>query len=266
VARKQRFIAGIYNYCDRWCERCPHTDRCRVYRDTERAARRHRRRGRDPSDMGVALGDVGRSFEKVRRMLERQAKKEGWDLDELAKPSPEDEAAERDLRRHVRRHPLVREALSYTQAAGELLARLHDEFNETAEDAEKRSEFMDVDAEAGQLGEVRRAVEVIGWDHVLISAKVRRAVRSRREGRDETDADFAEAEGHDAAGSAFVARNCLRRSQAALMTVYEWDEKFRDEAIGLLASAEKIQRGLERQIPGCVTFVWPPEEEEADRQ
>jgi hypothetical protein len=25
------FIVGIFNYCDRWCERCPLTNRCRVF-------------------------------------------------------------------------------------------------------------------------------------------------------------------------------------------------------------------------------------------
>jgi len=27
----QGFIPGVYNYCDRWCERCPFASRCRVY-------------------------------------------------------------------------------------------------------------------------------------------------------------------------------------------------------------------------------------------
>ena len=28
LARNKKFIAGIYNYCDRWCERCQFTSRC----------------------------------------------------------------------------------------------------------------------------------------------------------------------------------------------------------------------------------------------
>ncbi len=27
------FIIGIYNYCDRWCETCAFTSRCRVFAD-----------------------------------------------------------------------------------------------------------------------------------------------------------------------------------------------------------------------------------------
>jgi hypothetical protein len=30
------FIVGIFNYCDRWCERCPFTPRCRVFADVAR--------------------------------------------------------------------------------------------------------------------------------------------------------------------------------------------------------------------------------------
>jgi hypothetical protein len=28
VTQNPNFITGIYNYCDRWCERCAFTSRC----------------------------------------------------------------------------------------------------------------------------------------------------------------------------------------------------------------------------------------------
>ena len=31
LAGDPQFISGVYNYCDRWCERCPLTSRCFVY-------------------------------------------------------------------------------------------------------------------------------------------------------------------------------------------------------------------------------------------
>jgi hypothetical protein len=31
LADDPRFISGIHNYCDRWCERCPFSSRCMVY-------------------------------------------------------------------------------------------------------------------------------------------------------------------------------------------------------------------------------------------
>ena len=31
LASNPRFISGVYNYCDRWCERCPLSNRCLTY-------------------------------------------------------------------------------------------------------------------------------------------------------------------------------------------------------------------------------------------
>src|SRR2546430_15716919 len=31
LAGNSEFISGIYNYCDRWCERCQFTSRCFLY-------------------------------------------------------------------------------------------------------------------------------------------------------------------------------------------------------------------------------------------
>jgi hypothetical protein len=31
-----RFVPGVYNYCDRWCERCRFQTRCRLFRDRQR--------------------------------------------------------------------------------------------------------------------------------------------------------------------------------------------------------------------------------------
>src|SRR5436190_14281617 len=31
LANSPDLVSGIYNYCDRWCERCPLTSRCLVF-------------------------------------------------------------------------------------------------------------------------------------------------------------------------------------------------------------------------------------------
>ena len=40
MAGNPRFISGIYNYCDRWCERCAFTDRCLTYASSREMERR----------------------------------------------------------------------------------------------------------------------------------------------------------------------------------------------------------------------------------
>jgi len=259
MARNKRFISGIYNYCDRWCERCAYTNRCRVYRDTERIAERHRQRGEDPHDLNTAVSDVARSFEKVRRLMERYAKANNLDLDEMAREGAA-ELAEPKRERSIDAHPMARGAMRYTKSCGELLKELTGVFNEARDEADDRSAFMDVQDEADQLARVRDAFEVLSWDHALILGKIRRALGGKLEAEDESD-ELRESCLSDAAGSAWVARKCLIRSKAALLAIYDWDPDRRDQVIELLAAAERLQRALESLIPEAVDFTWPPEED-----
>jgi len=224
MVSKSDFIAGIYNYCDRWCERCPYTSRCRVFYETKRADRRRRRKGRETDTMEATLDEVSRSFKKAGRLLARSARARGLDLDKPADDA--DAAAEDRAHRAAERHPISVHSEQYTAACAKLLEKLHDAFNDSADDARQRARFMDVAEEAEHLLEVREAVEVLGWDHMLITVKIMRAIRSQQDAGRE-DADLAEISLHDAAGSASVARRCLKRSQDALLAIYEWDEQFR---------------------------------------
>ena len=257
MPRKTKFISGIYNYCDRWCERCAHTADCRLYYDEQRSRQRHKRKGEDPDDMENVLQEVSRSFKKVARLLARDAKKHGLDLDEIKR-----EAANIDPHPHERRideHPLCREAKRYMDGCGELLEALSPVFNDARDDTVERAGFMDVETEAGQLAKVRQAYDVLTWDFRLIYVKIRRALDGLFDAEGEED-EWRDASLNDAAGSASVAHKCLVRDKVALLAIYEWDEQFQDTAIELLGRAERIQRALEAQIPECTTFGWPPEQ------
>ncbi|HUS93269.1 MAG TPA: hypothetical protein VM695_15535 [Phycisphaerae bacterium] len=262
MARRRRFIPGIYNYCDRWCERCGHTARCRVFRDTERVRERHERRGADAGEMDTALGDVSRSFEKARRMLRRWAKANDLDLDRLAADGAAD-LADRRLDRKTDGHPLTAGTHELMDRCRGLLEKLRAVFDEARDDAVGRAEMMDVAGEIDGLRRVGDAAEVISWYHTMTHVKTRRALdgwfeAGMQQERDDGAGDFALS---DAAGSASVARKGLVRMKTALTVVYDWDEALRDEVLDLLVLAERLQKELESLLPGCLDFPWPPAEE-----
>ena len=260
MARQERFIPGIYNYCDRWCERCDYTHRCRVYRDSQRRRDRHGRHGEDPDDLDVALQDVSRSFAKARRMLDRWAKANDLDLEEMLAEGSAD-LAERNAERHAETRPAVLAAKRYMDLCGPLLELLRPAFEQAREDAEGRAALMDVTAEADRLAHVRQAFDVLSWDYRLIYVKARRAMECRAEADRQTD-DSREFALHDAAGTGHVVRKCLVRSKAALTEIYDWDEALRDRVIELLLTAERVQQAIEEAIPQALEFVWPPKNEE----
>jgi hypothetical protein len=73
----QSFISGIYNHCDRWCERCQFTDRCRLFA-TQQERGYH-------DDMGIeeTLQVVSESFAEAKQMLIEKADEMGIDLDSI---------------------------------------------------------------------------------------------------------------------------------------------------------------------------------------
>src|SRR5437868_5552500 len=116
LAENPDFISGIYNYCDRWCERCPFTSRCMVYA-TERAESI----SDDPESHDINNAKFWQKLEAIFRetheMILEWAEEMGVDLE-----SAEAEAAiaERGQRREeAKEHPVSLSARHYAQMVQE---------------------------------------------------------------------------------------------------------------------------------------------------
>src|SRR5262249_26051614 len=76
------FIPGIYNYCDRWCERCPFCSRCSLYATLEASAV-----AEDPDIRDLNNAKFWRNLETVFKdahdLIRECAKEAGIDLDEI---------------------------------------------------------------------------------------------------------------------------------------------------------------------------------------
>src|SRR2546423_10836223 len=109
LADNPAFISGIYNYCDRWCERCAFTSRCFLYA-TEQA---------DPDANDPEIRDLNNEkfwrklhdiFTETATMILEWAAEAGVDLDsvdvteEMAEHEREMEAAEQDELSKMARH------------------------------------------------------------------------------------------------------------------------------------------------------------------
>ena len=107
-ARDPRLIPGIYNYCDGRCPKCPFTQRCLTFLDSEEL--------KASGDDSRSVADVvGESLQRTLEMLAEAARRDGIDRD--ASPGgTEEPAAEADLERH-RQDPLAVRARAYGHLA-----------------------------------------------------------------------------------------------------------------------------------------------------
>jgi hypothetical protein len=243
-------ILGIYNYCDRWCERCAFTSRCRAYA-TETEA------GVDPAASDVRNAafweGLGRSLLKAQQMLTEMARERGIDLDAImaagegvAEPPAVDEA----------RRALCEEACAYSdrvdewfEAAGPLLKEKGRDLASAA-----RMGLPGVDS-LTEADAIHDAVEVIRWYSSLVAAKLARGAQMHAEVED--DPELTRIGREDADGSAKVALVGMDRSIAAWNRLYDSLASGQDGILDVLVQLARVRRATEQLFPNARAFVRP---------
>jgi hypothetical protein len=247
-----QLISGIHNYCDRWCERCPLTARCLVFKmERSRAARR----GDQPSDLANAefWDDIARNFALALRLVSRGAEKFGLPPG-LPEVTPADLGAERVRRQTARLlgRTLHRAAAACRRSARALLDRLPKELTETEEALNTlvRLGAGDPHAVAAAIGD---ALEVVQWYLYLIEVKLQRAISSRVDDQQERDEGYPS----DADGSAKVALIAIDRSMGAWGRLRGHLPAEADAILDQLVQLERLRRRVKREFPMARAFMRP---------
>ena len=110
LADNPKFIAGIYNYCDRWCERCSFTSRCMNYELGEVQFDDLESHDIKNANFWEKLGDT---FQIVFEMLKEDAEKMGCDLDNIYYKDADNE--EKLKRETAEDHECCRAAEAYAK-------------------------------------------------------------------------------------------------------------------------------------------------------
>lgn len=80
-AKDPKYIPGIYNYCDRWCERCPFTSRCLNHSIVEEKFGDLQKRDEMNKAFWQRLSEI---FQETLAMVKEMAKEHGIDIDSIA--------------------------------------------------------------------------------------------------------------------------------------------------------------------------------------
>ena len=223
LASNPDLISGIYNYCDRWCERCPLTSRCLVYA-TEQEEDSLESRDIRNEEFWEKLGSI---FQETRELIDMWAKQAGVDFTE---PVAEDEARSRRKRQLIDNHPLTRAGKKYANAASDWFREFDIKYGESSEDAR----------------------EVIQWYQYQIAVKTMRALSGRREELEE-DPEFPK----DSDGSAKVALIGIDRSIAAWRLMQLSSPPFSESIVPLILQLERLRQNVEKGFPRARDFVRP---------
>jgi len=242
LASNPDLISGIYNYCDRWCERCPLTSRCLVFA-TEQVDQKDEPESHDIRNEAF-WHKLSSILSETHEMISEWARDAGVDLSYV----PDDEVRTRKSRRSlVDSHPLTRAGKKYANTASDWFR----EFDQLIE-------FSDVrvcEGEREQPDQLEDAREVIQWYQYQIAVKIMRALSCRSDGW-EDDPSLAEFP-KDSDGSAKVALIGIERSIAAWRWMQLSLPDRADSIVPLILQLERLRQRVEKSFPEAREFVRP---------
>jgi len=250
LAENPNLIEGIYNYCDRWCERCPFTSRCLNYAMGEKQFM-------DPETRDINneafWQQLKASFQLAIDLLREIAEEEGIDLDNLdSEEMQEWKAEEKRLGNRAMNQECVRMAKVYTEMVDEWFDSAKALFEEKEEELTMKHRLAVADP-VKEAVMIKDVVEIIRWYQHQIWVKLMRAMRGKWQ--EERDAEFWKDYPKDSDGSAKVALIGMDRSLAAWAEMHHHFPEKEDDTLAILVHLERLRHQSEQAFPDARAFV-----------
>ncbi len=248
LASDPKFISGIYNYCDRWCERCRFTDRCLNYAIGQEEGH-HDIENLSPEAFAETISGI---FNATSEMLSEMAEEQGIDLE--AGDTEEIQQRLRKRREDANNHPCAKAAMQYTKAVKEWFDNSEHSFKEKEDElnSELQLEIPDTNPYE-ESEEILDAVEIIRWHQHQIYVKIMRALQGKWEDEIEELKDMPK----DSDGSAKVALIAIDNSIAAWEKLRTELTDEEDSILDIIIHLDKLRKDLEAEFPDARSFIRP---------
>jgi hypothetical protein len=232
MINEESFIPGIHNYCDRWCERCGFTARCRVFAMEAEITD-------DEQDIGsdAFVRNLSNILNDAKSMLEEKAAEFGIDLTSI--DHDEIDAIRERQRSAVEGSELACLAEKYAFDIRPVLAAQE----EWLAGSELEEEM------------IQEVLAVLYWYQFFIAAKVQRGLHGIIDDDGEEDTEELEDAQSDANGSIKVALIAIERS--ILAWTYLLDANNANVIRPFIEMLESLKQMAEARFPHARDFIRP---------
>jgi len=249
MVQNPNYIAGIYNYCDRWCERCPFTARCANFAFGEQHFSNPEDRDINNARFWEKLHE---DFQLTMEMVMETSEKLGIDLTELDLQAAAEE--QKQLEEAFHSHECVMAAKKYSEMIKEWFDSTNGLFDQKEDDLRLQADLdLPGTNPFKEAASIKDAVEVIHWYQDQIYVKLLRAV----EGEFEETPEMLEEYPKDFDGSAKVALIGLDRSIAAWGVIRSHFPDKEDSILDLLIGLGRLRAKVKEVFPNAWSFVRP---------
>jgi hypothetical protein len=241
ASENPNYIPGIYNYCDRWCEKCSLNKRCMNFALEDEYFP-------DPMNMNnSALWEkLKEIFEDTIEMLKEISAQDGIDI-----YSPETNKTEQLKKFNLREKESIQSAKKYGtmvnvwfKKSNNLLLKKEEEI-----DLENSLDLPNMDTEGITM--FNDAVDIIQWYQHFIYVKLSRAIDNELE-KNEPDQPI-----RDSDGSAKISLISIDRSIAAWGILLKNLPESEDDILPILIHLNKLRSNIEQIFPNARKFIRP---------
>jgi len=244
MKNEENFIPGIYNYCDRWCEKCPLTSQCRNFQSQPTE-------GEHSPDFEAEhfLDSLQESLQDAVQLLEKAAEERGLDWNEIqvAAENYEEEEIEftpSQLNLKERSQQYYKQASFWLDSNQHLISQKEEEFQH------KDDLGINVDEKVDELNDALNSIY-----HYLyfIHTKVARALEGLHD-------DWMMEEypiQNDANGTAKVTLIAIEKSIIAWEEVRQEMPDAEDDILDILVLLSRLKSGMKKEFPQAEGFVRP---------
>ncbi|NQU83940.1 MAG: hypothetical protein HQ536_04485 [Parcubacteria group bacterium] len=212
-----------FNWCDKWCERCDKSYKCRIFQNEQERAVKHSAEGRNPDDPEVFMEDMKEDFEKMHEMIKKDMKKHGMDYKKIMK---EVEKMEVDFTEPPE-FEITRKADAYMNQTRLLIEVLW-----------SRMQFNPY-----LLEKIKNDVEVLNWYHTILPVKIRRVLDCLWETKMENGEDD-ELSLRDAYWTSDIVSKSINLSKQALENIVVHEPGSENTANNILVTLKEIEDEL----------------------
>jgi hypothetical protein len=242
-----RFIPGIYNYCDRWCERCAFTSKCMTYALSKDEFDNPKSQDINNKVFWDKLHGI---FKVTLQMVKETAEEMGIDLDSIDH--------EEIAKQQEQVHKTAKEQL-YCQAALSYIKKVDSWFDSNKEPLEDKAAELQALSEADipdasavdEAVSINDCLEVVRWYQHQIYVKLCRSASGMIRG----ELEHLEYSLQDANGSAKVAIIGIERSIAAWGRLLNHFPQQEHTILDLLVNLKRLLRQVEASFPDARAFV-----------
>jgi len=226
------YIAGIYNYCDRWCEKCTFTSNCLLFTNESKIV------AQEILKPGESI-DIEKIFDMNFDNEENLPGEISGEQDEEIK---EDNT-------EINKYPLSILADNFFSKSMAIIKKMDERYNFFAQSGKKEP--------GSAFSRLFEDFEIFAWFNPLIVAKLKRAVSSKLEMQVDDDEDMLNIREYDMNGSAKISIIALEKTVKALNKLFDRMPEFKNEITELLILSGELLNLTEEEFPGFNGFIRP---------